>query len=232
VRTSFLPRTDAGLLAWSVNFKTLTTATPTVYGLTADQASEFSDAQIGYATAYQKAQDPNTRTTPNVTAKNLARDEMKRIAGNLAKIIYGHGTNDAMLEALGLTVRKTPTRHGAPTVRPGPDIESVNGYKVGVNIHDSASSAKRGKPAGAVAAWVYTFVGETYPSDPTLWDFQGSATTGKFEITFPNTLAGGTQIWICAAWINTRQEAGPVSVPITTNLQGGGSTSSTLKIAA
>jgi hypothetical protein len=34
----FLPNTDARLLAWSLNFNTLITATPTAYGLTTAQA--------------------------------------------------------------------------------------------------------------------------------------------------------------------------------------------------
>ena len=79
-----------------------------------------------------------------------------------------------------------------------------------------------GKPDGAVAAWVYSFVGTNYPTDPTEWDFQGATTRSTHEIVFPDSVANGAQVWICAAWINAKQEAGPVSVPITTNVQGGG----------
>jgi hypothetical protein len=81
---------------------------------------------------------------------------------------------------------------------------------------------KRGKPDGAVAAWVYSFVGTNYPADPSQWDFQGATTKSTHEIVFPDTVASGAQVWICAAWINAKQEPGPASVPITTNVQGGG----------
>jgi hypothetical protein len=220
------------LLAWSVNFKTLTTALPAAYGLSAEQAELFSDAQVVYALAFQKAQDPNTRTKPNVTSKDLARDEMKRIAGNLAKIIYGFGTNDAQLEALGLTVRKTPTRHGRPTEAPGVDIASTREWDIDLHIHDSASSSKRGKPVGAVQALVYWFAGENYPSDPIFWEFAGPATKGKFTFTVPDTIPGGTRIWVCAAWTNRSGDAGPTNLPVSTNIAGGGSSSATMKIAA
>jgi hypothetical protein len=81
---------------------------------------------------------------------------------------------------------------------------------------------------------VYSFVGENYPSDPTLWNFEGATTKPKFQILFPSTMTGGTQVWVTAAWINAKQQAGPLSVPITTTLQGGGTTSQTanIKIAA
>jgi hypothetical protein len=230
-----IPSTDAELLAWSVNFKTLTMASAASFGLTEEQAQDFKDAQILYAAKYQLAFDPNTRTGPIIEQKDLAKASLEVIARELVRVAQAFpALTDDQRRALKITVRKPRTPNNRPTVRPGMDMVSAIDRTVTVNIHDSASSTKRGKPAGTTAAWVYTFVGENYPSDPSLWDFNGATTTGKFEITFPNTLPGGTQVWVCAAWINGKQEAGPTSVPITTNLQGGGSSSneSTMSIAA
>jgi hypothetical protein len=108
-------------------------------------------------------------------------------------------------------------------VAPGTDVVSVVARTVTVHVHDTASSSKRGKPAGAVAAWVYTYVGSEYPSDLAAWEFQGATTRATHQITFADTLPAGQQVWIRAAWINAKQQAGPLSQPITTNLQGGGS---------
>lgn len=132
-----------------------------------------------------------------------------------------------------MAIRKVkPTPIPAPTARPGMDLVAVVVRTVTVNIHDSASSTKRRKAAGATAAFVYTYVGESYPTDPTLWQFQGPATKSTYEIVFPDSVASGAQVWICAAWMNRRGETGPVSVPITTNIQGGGMSASSMKIAA
>jgi hypothetical protein len=57
-------------------------------------------------------------------------------------------------------------------------------------------------------------------------------TKARYEITFDSALPGGTQVWVCAARINAKQDAGPASVPITTNLQGVGASASAMKIAA
>jgi hypothetical protein len=104
------------------------------------------------------------------------------------------------------------------------DLVGVTQRQVDVHIHDSASSNKRGKPAGCHSAWVYTFIGSDYPADPAAWEFQGACNAGKFSIVFDSTVPAGAQVWICAAWVNFRSESGPISVPISTNLQGGGST--------
>jgi len=230
---SFFYGTDAEMASGSANFSTRITATPTAYGLVAAQAISYAAVNAIYQTTYTTAITPVTRTKGAVEAKNQAKVNLKAAASDLAKIIDGTPTvtNQQKID-LGLSIRFTPSPIPAPSVRPGMDIVSVANRTVKVHIHDSASSTKRGKPAGTTAAWVYSFVGAEYPADPTAWNFEGSTTRAKFEVVFPNTVAGGTQVWVCAAWINGKQEAGPVSVPITTNLQGGGMSSSTMKIAA
>ena len=67
---SFLPSTDAGLLAWSLNFKTLVVATPTAFGLTTTQATAYGALHDAYATALVASGDPSTRTSPAVATKN------------------------------------------------------------------------------------------------------------------------------------------------------------------
>jgi hypothetical protein len=113
------------------------------------------------------------------------------------------------------------------------DIVSTANRTVTISVHDSAGSTKRGRPAGTAAAWVYSFVGTSYPSDPTGWTFEGATTKPKVQVVFPNTIPGGTQVWVCAAWVNAKQQAGPTSVPISTNLQGGGTNvTPAMKLAA
>jgi len=229
----FLPQTDPALLSWSVNFSTLITAMPTAYGLTALQAASYQAVHDIFAEKYQISQDPSTRTRPAIAAKDQARFNLKYQARLLAKLVEGTASvTDAQKYSLGLNVRAMPSPIPVPGMRPGTDIVSVAGRTVRMHIHDSASSNKRGKPAGVALAWVYSYVGETYPSDPTEWNFEGATTRANFAIVFPNTVAGGTQVWVCAAWVNAKQQAGPTSIPVTTNLQGGGSSSSTMKIAA
>src|SRR5690348_10613928 len=89
---SFIPAKDADLLAWSVNFKTLITATPTDYGLTAGQATAYGTLHTAYATAYQTAIDPSTRTKPAITARRAARAALVADIRALAKIVEGTST--------------------------------------------------------------------------------------------------------------------------------------------
>jgi hypothetical protein len=221
---NFYNGTDAELYTGSQNFSDKISLDPAVYGVPVPMATAYATANSTWTDAYEMATDPVTRTKSTIAAKNAARAVIRAMASDLAKIIDGTPTvSDARKIELGLNVRKQPSPVPAPTEAPAVDLISVVNRTVTIHILDSAASNKRGKPAGAVAAWVYTYVGQNYPTDLAAWSFEGSATKAKHEIVFPDAVAAGQSVWIRAAWINAKQDAGPLSVPITTNLQGGGS---------
>lgn len=220
---SFLPSADAQLLAWSTNFNSLINSTKGVgFGLTQAQAAEYTTKHTAFATAYQTAYDPNTRTPPNITIKDEAKKQLDVMARELVRIVqsYPELTDDQRRE-LKITVRKQRTPQPPPTVRPALTIVSVTGRTVTIKIRETGESSRRGKPADVLGASVYSYVGPTYPTDPTLWAFDGTTTKTTHSIVFPETVPNGSQIWVCAAWFNRKTETGPVSIPVTTNIQGG-----------
>ncbi len=221
---SYLPDTDDGLLSFALNFSTLLSANYTQYFVPESIAQAYAARFNSYRTKLEAAQAPETRGRATVLAKNIAKKDLVDNTRQIARMINNDmRINDNQRQALGLTIRKThPTPVPAPSVRPGVDLVGVSVRTVTVHIHDSASSSKRGKPEGVLGAKVYTYVGPDYPSDPALWAYEGDVTRSTHEITFPDSVAAGAQVWICAAWYNRRGETGPVSMPITTNIQGGG----------
>jgi hypothetical protein len=217
---SFFGRTEAELYAGSIHFSQKISLDPAAYGLNQRHADDYAAANALWVAAYDAAREEQTRNRILVAAKNAAAQKIRLLSAELARIINGTSSvTDVQKLDLGLSVRTKPARIGPPTQRPRVEVLSVVGRTVTLRFHDAA---RRGKPAGAAAAWVYTFVGETYPTDANQWRCQGAATRAKYAITFPGFVPGGQPVWIRAAWVNPRQEAGPMSVPITTNLQGGG----------
>src|SRR5438128_1155057 len=105
----FLPDTDDALLGWSVNFKTLITATPTAYGLTAALATAYGALHDTYATALAAA-DESIRTKASIAAKNTARRNLKIDARLLDLLVQGTAAvTDAQKLALGLNVKAAPS---------------------------------------------------------------------------------------------------------------------------
>lgn len=189
---TFLPSTDAGLLAWSTSFSTQITATPTAFGLTAAQATAYAAAHAAYATAYAAATNESTRTKGAISGKNAARATLKVDASNLAGIVSHTATvtNQQKLD-LGLNVRSKPSPIPAPSDAPGLDVASVSGWTVKVKLHDSATGSKRGKPAGVSGASVFSYVGATPPNDIAAWKFEGNTGRTGVEVAFDTSNVPG-----------------------------------------
>jgi hypothetical protein len=221
-----IPKKDALLVAWGSNFDTKGTANPTTYNLTAGEMTSFHTAYQAFVSAYNAVVDARAagaRSKLLTNTKDTAKTALLTLGRELYSFVQDStSVTDANKADIGVVVKKiNPTPIPPPAVKPGMDLVSVTGRTVRVNIHDSASSSKKGKPAGAIGSNVYSFAGATYPTDPAAWQFEGQATRNIFDVTFPDTVAGGSQVWICATWYTRRGETGPISTPLTTFLQGG-----------
>src|SRR5262245_42879697 len=100
---SFFWGKDSELYISSNVFATLIAATPTTYGLTASQATQYGTLNTSWRTAYEVANTPATRTKAAITAKDTVRDQLRLMASNLTKIIEGTPTvTDTQKVALGI----------------------------------------------------------------------------------------------------------------------------------
>ncbi len=218
---SYIPTKDALLLSWSSNFKTLITASPTTYNLTAAQATAYTAAHTAYATAYATAIEPSTRTHPAITAKNAARAALKTQIRALVKFIDASATvTGAQREALGLNVRKTPSPRPIPSEPPMLEIIERYGTTIIARLHD-ATGERRGKPNDVAGARVYSYIGATPPASVSDWKYEGSTSQTKVEIEFPVTTPPGAKVYLTAFWVNFRNQAGPGCAPVETNIAGG-----------
>jgi hypothetical protein len=233
-----MPRKDSVLVLWSANFATKISVAPEMFGLSAAQAAEYGTRNAMYlaaTTALMTARAQGTRSEAMTAARDAAKAPLLSYGRQLYAII---SANDAVSNAdkagLGIHVRSGgPSPIPAPAACPRVGIVSVAARTVSVSIDDGTGAPRPRKLAGAIHAFVYTHVGESYPSNPAVWQFNGVATRASRQIAFPDTVPNGAQVWVRAAWVNRRGQIGPLSAPVTTNLQGGGADiTKTVKIAA
>src|SRR5688572_5857937 len=120
----FFPSREADIVTWSVNFKTLITATPTTYGLTAAQATAYTTKHDAFVAAHQTANDPATRSPSAIIAKDVAKVALAAEARMLARIVQATPTVTAEQKSdLGLTVRDgEPSPIPPPAFAPEVDI--------------------------------------------------------------------------------------------------------------
>jgi len=230
-----IPTKDALLVPWANNFSARINASGNPYSVSAVRASEMTARTMAFDEAYGVLMT-NRADGTKAESQTANKDAKKAALLEMARELYAFiAANTSISEAdkilAGVHARSDKNSViSAPTARPTMDVVGVVTRRVRVSIHGSTTTIA--KPAGSIFAFVYTFVGETYPSDPTLWQFKGAATKSAYNIDFHDSVVSGAQIWVCAAWVNRRGETGPVSVPVTTHIQGGGANSAQMKIAA
>jgi len=219
---NYLPTREPNLVAWSNNFSTLISATPTAFGLVAAQATAYAALNTAFVTAYNTIKNNTTRSPANIITKNLAKKNLIASARSLAGIVQKYPSiTNAQRSELGLTVPSTPTPIPAPSSAPALEIGTVTGYTVNIKLHDSTSGSKRGKPVGVSGASVFSYVGATPPTDIAAWKFEGNTSKTAVVVSFATTLAAGAQVWLTAFWFNPRKQSGPACAPVSTNVQGG-----------
>lgn len=218
-QTNYLPTREANLLGWLNNFKARIDLDFAAYGLSEVQKTDFTNATDAFDSAYAVANDPSTRTRANIQAKNTAKKAAIAQARQTVGICQAWpGMTDAKRDLLRITVRDTePTLIGPPEVMPVLRVASVTGRVLDLELRRQDGTTKQ-KPVGVRAAWLYTFVGDTPPSDLNDWHFKGGTTKSNPQIVFPDTVAAGTAVWVTALWVNPTDQPGPACAPIKTHI--------------
>lgn len=209
---------DANLIVWSNAFSAHLTATPVLFGVTADQASAYAIANAKFEAAVNVWRDNATRTPVAMDLKTAARENLLRMAKHLGNSIKSNpATTPAQREELGISARKTPSPVPVPEVSPAVEVIAVRGRVVTIGLGGGTGGSRWSRPAGVAGASVFTFVGATAPTDPTAWTFYGLFTRTMFDLQFePSTVAN--TVWVTANWYNERGKTGVACSPKSINL--------------
>ncbi len=224
---SWIPNKDSELLAFSQNISTRISATPATYGVLAGDATLTATLVGTLATAQPIATNPATRTSVTIAARDIAK------AALIVQLRYLYKKFTAALlsadkrEELGLPVKDvSPSPIPAPSTRPVVNITAVTGRSLSLRVADETTPGKRARPFGTSGLEVFSYTApsasvENPPADLGLWKFEGLSTRSLFDVTFVNSVAIGTKVWVCCRWYSQRGEPGPVSDAASAYVTGG-----------
>jgi hypothetical protein len=219
--SDFIPTKDADLLTWAQAYSDHITATPIPFGLTAAIATVLAGYVTGYQTALAAATNGSTRGKATVLAKDNAKRTLVLYIRQTAKQIQGTMTvTDEQRQDLGLPIPKQRAPIPAPGMSPDIDILSTFGNTVRLKVHNS-TSGRRGKPPGVASITLFSFVGAVPPTEAMGWHMEGSTTKNIMDVVFPGSVEPGAKVWFTAFYANAKEQSGPASAPVGTNLPGG-----------
>lgn len=215
----YIPASDALFSAWLLNFSTLLTAAPTVYGLTAPDAVNVAGVNSTYQAAYTTATDPITRTAGTVAAKDVARAAAEAVVRPYAVAISLNPAVADMSKAdIGVTIRATtPTPVPAPSTAPIIAIDSAIPLQQTLSYKEPGATGKY-KPAGVVGCEIYRAIGTVAAVDPTQATYFGTVTKSPFRIPFGSGDQGKVCTyfgrWVTRSGPSGLAQAGPFSAPL------------------
>lgn len=214
-----IPSKDLVLLNFAQTFLALITATPSLYGLLASDATSLGALVSDFATRLATALAEGTATKVARTAKNTSKKALVARLRQLARRIKAFPSlTPAQIEELGLRPNDhEPTPTPVPPTRPVVQLEAIGGAQVAVRLHDELTPTSRAKPDYGQGAYLWGKIGDTAPASPDDCKFLGTITRTRHVLDRPSADVNKT-IWIIAQWVNDKGETGPTSIPASSSI--------------
>jgi hypothetical protein len=179
-------------------------------GLTSAQQLAFNALNTTLQAAWLTSENPETRTSITIGQRNLALAAMKKMAVDLAKVIYGTpDVTDPQLEAIELAPRPVRTPSHLIDVAPELKVLKTQGRQFLLRVRGSA----RGKLPAAVGAIVYSFVGAAPPAGVEGWTCEGPITKDTALVAFDEDVPVAAKVFFAAQWFNSKG-VGPGCSPV------------------
>jgi hypothetical protein len=208
----YLPRRDKAFLAWVSNFLKYLFASMIRFGFPKNIYDGLTANYDDFAIKLEVAEEPSTRTTLKVQAKNDSRAVLEKSIRQSVKeyLANNHRLTNEDRSGLGLPIRKT-SRTPAPVASapPGFDIDSTILRRLTIHFYDQTGKSKA-KPAGQHGVKIRWVISDT--PVVSVKDLINSSfdTRTPFTLEFDESQRGKT-VYFCLCWENTRGRKGPWS---------------------
>jgi hypothetical protein len=210
------PTKDSELEPWSANLGSVIQPTPSLFNMTAAQATAYVAAAALFASKRAVSIDPATRTKASIQDKDAAKASLLDLSRSTLRILEGvPGLTPQQRTLLGMNpARNThPGRIPTPTTRPVGLLDD-RGF---LRLVDETTPTVRRRPKGVAGAYLFvgiTDAGQPLPVGPEdgahFWKMSSDPTV---QIPIPPG-SFGKVMTVFAQWTNAKGAAGPTSAPI------------------
>ncbi|MDR1371734.1 MAG: hypothetical protein LBJ17_01210 [Dysgonamonadaceae bacterium] len=211
----YIPVEESKFYAWEVNFVNIAKISYEVWGIPEYKWEELLSEQEEYHDKYALSNDPQTRTSAIVFAKNTARKTFTSVLRKVIKgyITYNLNVTDNNRKTLGLPIHKTTrTPSPKPTEKADFDIKQETGSRLNVHFRYRYSDQEQiaARPPFIHGIEITWAILKTHPESYN--DLIHSVFDTRSPYTFQFDIKDAGKKFFCALrWENTRGEKGPWS---------------------
>ena len=216
-------QSESNLLKVSGNMDQRVSADPARYGFDADRAAEYATSHQRFVSAYATYNEDVTHSKPFRLAKDEAKKRLVNATADLAEQAYANRSlSDQVRQEIGLPPRDRRGTPAAPATEAPLVMGAVRGA-TGVTVigRDAGDPSRRGKPAGMRQLAVATCFSDEQPGVDGPWEQARLSGRTTVNLDFPH-LRRAAVLWVTCWWISSRNEPGPMSIPVAVRLSGTG----------
>jgi hypothetical protein len=207
----FIPDNDHSFLSWVINFLKYLFQALARFGFPEEKYQELAAQRNDFAEKLETAEEPATRTTLTVQAKNDAR---KLLEANIRQAInqylaYNPAVTDIDHEGLGIPIH-SKSRHPAPVEKTFPWTKASTALIRHLSFDYGSSETSKTKPAGQHGMELASVISDTKPANIRELTHSHFDTHTPLVIEFEEEERGKT-FWYAVRWENNNGEKGPWS---------------------
>jgi len=218
----YVPTTDAGFDTWQESVVSTSETHATEWGIPEATISSLRSKQTAWATAYGKASNKQNRTSADVTEKNDALDDYKKIIRGFVQqwLAVNPKVSDSDRTRMGLNIRS-----GSRTPIPVPDTYPIGTIDFSIRqqhtitFYDQTAAHSNAKPAGVHGCEIFMKADGEAPKNSDELVYLGTCTASPYVVKFDANKIGKTSYYLLR-WVNTRGETGPWSTMISAMIVG------------
>lgn len=215
----YIPAPEAEYDDWLTNLVTYASENREELGLTESHLAPLVTSFQEWQTASAEHKLAQTAADTAYQNKVDKRDLSQAQARTLVQILQANPKlTDAQRVALGITVRSSArSLTPVPTTRPLPRLEQSGRLRHTIHFVDESTPTRRAKPKGVRGCQIWVYVGETPPPKPEEFQYLGTDTRTPYLNEF-DPEDGGEVAHYYLRWVNTKDEPGPWSDPISATI--------------
>jgi hypothetical protein len=217
----YIPPADDKFHEWVCPTTDYIVANATAMGLTPDDTKPLTDAVATWKNAWPAHQSAQAAATGAKTTKDNSRADVEAAIRPLVQQLQvSPKVTDQQRSDMNITVRSTTrTRVSVPVSCPVGTVDTSQRLQHIISYRDDTTTKTRGKPAGVSGCEIWEKIGGPAPTDISQLTYLGMATRSPFLAQFTGAQAGQTAYyWL--RWVNTRNEKGPWSEPVSATIAG------------
>lgn len=224
----YIGDSDAATLCWLRNFSQRIGLNPESLGLTEADAAKIASLTDNYEHAYDRAQAPNTRTSPIIEAKDAARSAAEAFGRSLAMRIKANPqVNNGQKLELGIHVNDpTRTPIGAPETAPILKIMGANNSQHTLQFSDRNTPASHAKPQGVTHMLLFAEIADRPTGHEDNLHLIAAVTRNPHRVKFNYEKHAGKTALYRARWLTAKGLMGPWSAGVSMTVPTAGATGS------